>query len=70
MKNKEIIYIIEESLDGGYEAGAVGYSIFTEAETVPELKKNIIEAVRCHFDEKDMPSLIHLRFQKEEVITL
>ncbi|GBD87240.1 hypothetical protein BMS3Abin03_01167 [bacterium BMS3Abin03] len=70
MKNKEIIFIVEESLDGGYEAKAVGHSIFTEGETVPELKENIIEAVRCHFDEKDMPSLIHLRFQKEEVITL
>lgn len=70
MKNKEIIFIIEESLDGGYEAKAVGYSIFTEAETVPELKENKIEAVCCHFDEKDMPSLIHLCFQKEEVITL
>jgi len=70
MKNKEIIFIVEESLDGGYEAKAVGHSIFTEGETVPELKENIIEAVRCHFDEEDMPSLIHLRFQKEEVITL
>ncbi len=70
MKNKEIIFIIEESLDGGYEARAVGYSIFTEAEAVPELKEDIIEAVRCHFDAKDMPSLIHLRFQKEEVIAL
>ena len=70
MKSKEIIFIVEESLDGGYEARAVGHSIFTEGETVSELKKNIIEAVRCHFDEKNMPSLIHLRFQKEEVITL
>ncbi len=70
MKNKEIIFIVEESLDGGYEARAVGYSIFTEAESVLELKENIVEAVRCHFDEKDIPSLIHLRFQKEEIITL
>ncbi|MCH7723250.1 MAG: 2-oxoisovalerate dehydrogenase [Bacteroidetes bacterium] len=70
MKNKEIIFIVEESLDGGYEARAVGYSIFTEGETSTEVKNNIIEAVRCHFAGKDMPSLIHLRFQKEEVITL
>ena len=70
MKNKEIIFIVEESLDGGFEARAVGYSIFTEAENVLELKENIIEAVRCHFDESDMPSLFNLRFQKEEVIAL
>ena len=41
MKTKEIIFIIEESLDGGYEARAVGESIFTEAETIDELKSNI-----------------------------
>ena len=70
MKIKEIIFIVEESLDGGYEAKAAGYSIFTEGETVEELKKNIAEAVRCHFEEQDLPSLISLRFQREEVIPL
>ena len=70
MKTKEIIFIIEESLDGGYEARAVGESIFTEAETIDELKKNIAEAVRCHFDGDDLPSIINLRFQREEIMTL
>ena len=51
MKTKEIIFIVEESLDGGYEAKAVGESIFTEAETIDDLKKNIAESVCCHFDE-------------------
>ncbi|MFO7525058.1 MAG: 2-oxoisovalerate dehydrogenase [Ignavibacteriaceae bacterium] len=70
MKNKEIIFIIEESVDGGYEARAAGFSIFTQGETIEEVKDNIVEAVRCHFDEKEMPSLINLRFLKEEVIAL
>jgi predicted RNase H-like HicB family nuclease len=70
MKTKEIIFIVEESLDGGYEARAVGESIFTEGETIDELKKNITEAVRCHFDEDNVPSIINLRFQREEIITL
>jgi hypothetical protein len=67
MKN-EIIFIIEESLDGGFEAKAVGYSIFTEADDLVELKKNIREAVSCHFDGAEMPKLIRLHFIKEEVI--
>lgn len=29
MKNKEIIFLIEESPDGGFEAKEVGYPIFT-----------------------------------------
>jgi hypothetical protein len=30
---KEIIFLVEESLEGGYEARALGYSIYTEGET-------------------------------------
>ncbi len=70
MKTKEIIFIVNESLDGGYEAKAVGYPIFTEAENEESIKKNITEAVRCHFDESELPSLINIRFQREEVISL
>jgi predicted RNase H-like HicB family nuclease len=64
----EIIFIIEESLDGGYEAHALGNSIFTEAETLDELKQNIREAVACHFEEEEMPKIIRLHYIKEEVI--
>ena len=64
----EIIFIIEESLDGGYEAHALGHSIFTEAETLDELKQNIREAVACHFEEEEMPKIIRLHYIKEEVI--
>jgi len=67
MKN-EIIFIIEDSMEGGYEARAVGYSIFTEAENFDKLKTNIREAVACHFEETEMPKLIRLHYIKEEVI--
>jgi hypothetical protein len=60
MNRKEIIFIVTESLDGGFEAKAAGYSIFTEAENEEELKKNIVEAIRCHFDEAELPSLINI----------
>ena len=64
----EILFIIEDSLDGGYEAKAVGYSIFTDAETLDDIKNNIIEAVDCHFDEEEKPKYIRLHYIKEEVI--
>jgi len=67
MSMTEIIFIVEESHEGGYEAKALGYSIFTEAETVNELKDNIKEAVRCHF-EVDVPKIIRIHYIKEEVI--
>ena len=63
----EIIFIIEESPEGGYEARSLGHSVFTEGETIEELKENIKEAVRCHFEE-DMPKIILLHYIKEEII--
>ena len=66
---KEIFFIIEESLEGGYEARALDLSIFTEAETIEELKDAIRDAVRCHFDEDEIPKIIRLHFVREEVIT-
>ena len=62
----EIIFIVEESPEGGYEAKALGYSIFTEGETMEELKKNIREAIQCHF-EVNPPKVIRLHYIKEDV---
>ncbi len=63
----EIIFIIEESPEGGYEARALGHSIFTEGETMEQLKEKIKEAVHCHF-EVDIPKIIRLHYIKDEVI--
>ena len=68
MPESEIIFTVQESLDGGFEAKALSHSIFTEAETLDELKKKVQDAVRCHFDEGDRPSLIRLHLVKDEVI--
>jgi hypothetical protein len=66
--DKEIIFIVEESLDGGYEAHALGYSIFTEAETLEELRSSIKDAVKCHFAEGEAPAIIHMHIIKDELI--
>lgn len=67
---KEIIFLVEESPEGGFEAKALGYSIYTEAETLEDLKEEVKDAVRCHFDEHEIPRIIRLHFVKEEVITI
>jgi hypothetical protein len=67
---KEIIFLVEESLDGGYEAKALGESIFTEADTIEALRESVMDAVRCHFDEVDWPKVVRLHFVKEEVMAL
>jgi len=64
----EILFLIEDSPEGGYTARSASDAIFTEADTVDNLYANIRDAVRCHFDEGKAPQLIRLHFVREEVI--
>jgi predicted RNase H-like HicB family nuclease len=68
----EIIFLVEDAEEGGFIARALGESIFTEAETVEELRFNIKEAVECHFDDNDTnkPKIIRMHMVKEEVFAL
>lgn len=51
MAEREVVFLVQESPEGGYEARPLGYSVFTEADTLEELKEMVRDAVRCHFDE-------------------
>lgn len=66
----EIIFLIEEAPEGGYTARALGESIFTEADTIDELKKLIKDAVSCHFEKPDLPKIIRLHFVREELLPI
>ncbi len=67
---QEIIFIVEESAEGGYEAHALGHAIFTEADTLEELKAQVRDAVLCHFEEPQRPRLIRLHLVKDELIAV
>jgi len=67
---KEVVFLVEESMDGGYEARALGHSIFTEGESPDEIKESVKDAVRCHFDDDDHPKVVRLHFVKDEVIAV
>ena len=47
----EVIFMVKESYEGGYQASALGHAIFTEADNWDELKENVKDAVICHFDD-------------------
>jgi len=64
----EIIFQVEEAAEGGYTARALGQSIFTEAESLEELRENVRDAVRCHFDEGSGPRMIRLHFIRDEIL--
>lgn len=53
---KEIIFWVEEDGEGGYIAKAMGESIFTQADSIQELRELIKDAVHCHYpDEQNRP---------------
>lgn len=64
----EIIFIVEESPEGGWIARALGHSIFTEADSEVTLKANIKDAINCHFEEENVPKIVRLHFVKDEFL--
>ena len=68
----EIIFeVIEDEIDNGCSASALGYGIHTEGDTLEELLWNVKGAVECYFDETmKRPGLIRLHFVRDEVLVV
>ncbi len=64
---EEIIFMVEESPEGGYIAKGLGVSIFTQADTIEALKELVKDAVHCHYDDSTR-RIIRLHIVREEVI--
>ena len=66
----EIVFLVEDDPDGGYTARALGESIFTEGDTDEALKENVLDALRCHYDqESDIPRVIRLHYVRDKIFT-
>ncbi len=68
MEQSEIIFAVQESPEGGYEAEALGHSVYTQGDTWEELKEMLRDAVGCHFDEGTGPRVIRIHLVRDEVI--
>jgi hypothetical protein len=64
----EIIFHVEEAPEGGFTARALGESIFTEADTMEELRTAVLDAVRCHFEPGTGPSVVRLHIVRDEIL--
>ena len=64
----EIIFHVQQADEGGHVARALGESIFTEADSLAELRIAVQDAVRCHFDDGKAPRIIRLHIVSEEVL--
>ena len=70
MATSEIIFEVTESMEGGYDARALGHGIFTQGDDWPELKAMARDAVLGHFDEADVPRVIRLHLVREDAIAV
>lgn len=66
----EIIFVVEESPEGGFEARALGHAIYTEADSLAELREMVRDAVECHFEATERPRVVRLHFVREEVLAV
>jgi hypothetical protein len=65
----EILFLVEEADEGGFTARAMNLSIFTEADNLDDLRRNVREAVECHFDDGQGPQVIRLHIVRDEILT-
>jgi len=49
----EIVFEVTEAAEGGYDARALGHSIFTQGEDWADLMEMVMDAVLCHFGDGD-----------------
>ena len=66
----EIIFEVTEAVEGGYDARALGNSIYAQGENWDDLKAMARDAVLCHCDEEGAPRVIRLHLVRDEAIAV
>ena len=65
----ELIFLVEEYPESGYLARAIGESIFTQAETLEELRQVVRDAVSCHCEACDrLRSIVRISIKVQNQI--
>ena len=66
----EIIFEVTEAAEGGFNARALGYSIFTQGDDWADLKAMVKDAVVCHFGDEAELKVVRLHFVKDEALAV
>ena len=66
----ELVFLVQSADEGGFVARAAGVSIFTEGDSLEELRQNIREAVECHFEEAERPRVVTLHIVRDEMLVV
>jgi hypothetical protein len=63
----ELVFEVVQESDGGY---CLTESIFTEADTWDELRKNVMEATAAYFFDRPRPERIRLHLVRDELFSV
>lgn len=69
-RSREIVFEVIGSADGGYSAHAHRHGIFTEGMDWEDLKAMVRDAVLCHFEDSDPPTIALLKYERVETIKI
>ena len=65
----ELIFEITQEADGGYCAECLTEAIFTQADSWPELRESVKEAVNAFYIDRPKPARIRMHLVRDEVLT-
>ncbi len=63
-----VIFEVTQESDGGFIAECLTEGIFTQADNWEELRRNIKEAVRAYYFDRQQPTEIRLHLVRDEVL--
>lgn len=66
----ELVFEVVQEADGGYCAECLTESIFTQADSWAELRRNVIEAVNAFYFDKAPPASVRLHLVRDEVVSV
>ena len=66
----DLVFEVTQEPDGGYGAECLTENIFTQADSWPELRRNVIEAVKPYYFDRQAPGTVRLRLVRDEVLSV
>ena len=66
----ELVFEVVQESDGGYCAECLTENIFTQGDSWPELRRNVIEAVNAFYFDRQTPGTVRLRLVRDEVLSV
>ncbi|MDX2150309.1 MAG: 2-phospho-L-lactate guanylyltransferase [Bryobacteraceae bacterium] len=69
-ETNELVFEVVQQADGGYCAECLTESIFTQADSWEELRRNVLEATHAFYCDRAAPSSVRLHLVRDEVLSV